>query len=88
MYKQAMEMVRRHRVDPNIIYDHSPVTFMSHVAAFVRDVGDVDRLSLFISALNSGDCTQIAYPPPPAPAWSTAQINQVRTDLHSPCVYL
>ncbi len=21
-YKQALELVRRHRVDPNIIYDH------------------------------------------------------------------
>ena len=43
-YKQAMELVRRHRVDPNIIYDHRlPATIF-----FLINWGFVLLLSLFL----------------------------------------
>ncbi len=46
-YKQAMELVRRHRVDPNIIYDHRSPT-----VTFLRK-NNYERLVLFLFLIDA-----------------------------------
>ncbi|CDS00057.1 hypothetical protein [Sporisorium scitamineum] len=62
-YGAAFRICRTHRMDVNIIYDHDPEAFMSNVAAFVKQVADVDYLNLFLSGLRDEDVTTTLYKP-------------------------
>ncbi|KAK3728978.1 hypothetical protein QZH41_008724, partial [Actinostola sp. cb2023] len=51
-YKVAFATMRRHRINLNLIYDHSPKLFTDNVETFVRHVESVNFLNLFLSDLN------------------------------------
>lgn len=54
-YYRCLQLVRKQRVDMNLLYDYSPKCFMAHAADLVRAAiadGHLDLLSLLISALD------------------------------------
>ena len=82
-YGQAMEIMRRQKIDLNLFCDMDPVHFLEGdgVAKFVTAVGTIDYLNLFISCLFDGDITKWKYR---VPSWfgeSTAVDVKERT-LH------
>lgn len=62
-YRAAFLSCRRHRIDLNILYDHSPSPFRSHLTEFVNQVHEVDYLNLFLSGLKEEDVTETMYKP-------------------------
>lgn len=51
LYKEAILLARKHRIDMNVLYDHSPEQFIRNTDTFVHQIGDPDLLNLFLSAL-------------------------------------
>lgn len=62
-YRAAFLGCRRHRIDLNILYDHNPVAFKSHLSDFITQVKEVDYLNLFLSGLKDDDVTTTMYKP-------------------------
>nr|CAH8854988.1 unnamed protein product [Trichobilharzia regenti] len=60
-YDQAVTMMRRHRINFNLLYDHDPRLFLSNVKQFLQTVKDPDSITLFISDLVEEDVTQTIY---------------------------
>ncbi|MFH4982987.1 hypothetical protein AB6A40_009696, partial [Gnathostoma spinigerum] len=60
-YRQAIELMRKQRVNMNLLYDHSPELFMNNMRRFVDEVGDCDYLNLFILSLSDEDTTTTLY---------------------------
>ncbi len=50
-YKEALEILRRERINLNLIVDHDPQLFMDNIEKFLEQVQDINRLCLFISDL-------------------------------------
>jgi elongator complex protein 1 len=65
-YKDAFEMMRRHKVDLNLIVDMDPWYFLeeSGVVELVEQVQNIDHLNLFVSCLQNWDSTEQRYPIP------------------------
>ncbi|ORY06286.1 IKI3-domain-containing protein [Basidiobolus meristosporus CBS 931.73] len=61
-YRSAFIDCRKHRLDLNILYDHSPDAFMENVGSVVTQIKDVDYLNLFLSSLSNEDVTVTMYP--------------------------
>lgn len=62
-YGAAFRICRTHRLDVNILYDHDPVSFMTNIGSFVRQVKDVDHINLFLSGLRNEDVNASLYKP-------------------------
>mmetsp|Transcript_12530 Transcript_12530/g.18394 ORF Transcript_12530/g.18394 Transcript_12530/m.18394 type:complete len:1016 (+) Transcript_12530:1090-4137(+) len=66
-YGLAVSMMRRQKVDLNLVVDLNPRDFLSNgVIQFLEDVRKVDVLNLFISTLQNNDVTAIRYR---VPSW-------------------
>lgn len=50
-YGRAFSYCRTQRVDMNILYDHKPEQFLSHVGLFLDQLEKVSYIDLFLSAL-------------------------------------
>ena len=50
-YKAAFLACRNHRVDMNILHDHSPQAFVADVSHFVDQVKKVEHIDLFLSQI-------------------------------------
>jgi len=50
-YKTAFLGCRSHRVDLNILHDHSPQQFMNMVKVFIDQVDKISYIDLFLSQL-------------------------------------
>ena len=61
LYSEAVEKMRRQRVNLNLLYDHSPQMFMDNLEKLVRDNAKNDRLVLFLSELSMEDVTETMY---------------------------
>lgn len=79
-YREAFEMMRRQKVDLNLIVDLDPKKFLREesgsVETFLDQVENMDHLNLFISSLQNTDCTQTRCP---IPTWFRPQ-TEVTTD--------
>eukprot|EP01029_Cantina_marsupialis_P030987 TRINITY_DN8684_c0_g1_i1.p1 TRINITY_DN8684_c0_g1~~TRINITY_DN8684_c0_g1_i1.p1 ORF type:complete len:1410 (-),score=532.69 TRINITY_DN8684_c0_g1_i1:105-4334(-) len=64
-FGKALELLRTHRVDFNLLFDHNPSLFISNLTKFCEQVASSDRFSLFIAALNNGDITKTKCTCPP-----------------------
>ena len=63
--KSAYELMRRHKVDLNLIVDIDPHFFLEDgVQILIDQVRNVDHLNLFISSLQNLDSTAERYPVP------------------------
>lgn len=60
-YKEAFDMMRKQRINLNLIYDHDPVAFMENVKKFVDDIENPAWLSLFLSELQEENVTETIY---------------------------
>jgi elongator complex protein 1 len=65
-YKEALELMRRQKVDLNLIVDMNPSHFLENggVTTFIEQVENIDHLNLFISSLQNWDSTLERYPIP------------------------
>ncbi len=61
-YARAFLTARADRIDLNLLYDHNPTDFLSHVDEFVSQLASEDYLNLFLSDLNNTDTTKTKYP--------------------------
>lgn len=60
-YSRAFSYCRTQRVDMNILYDHNPEQFLSHVGLFLDQIQSVAHIDLFLSSLRPEDVTQTMY---------------------------
>jgi elongator complex protein 1 len=66
-YGEAFAMMRRHKVDLNVLVDFDPWAFYeTGIAALFHQVNDTDHLNLFLSGLQDFDITQSRFP---VPSW-------------------
>lgn len=60
-YFKAFDLIRKQRIDLNLLYDHNPQLFLSNVEKFVNDIDNSNWLSLFLSDLKTEDVTKTMY---------------------------
>ncbi|GAA6031547.1 hypothetical protein JCM8097_006514 [Rhodosporidiobolus ruineniae] len=60
-YRSAFLTSRRHRIDLNLLYDHSPASFRANIREFVDQVKEVEHLNLFLSGLKEEDVGRTMY---------------------------
>ncbi|KAK4306410.1 hypothetical protein Pmani_021766 [Petrolisthes manimaculis] len=61
MYHQAIDIMRKQRIDLNLVYDHNPSDFLVHVTHFVQDVNNSQWIDLFLASLSEVDVTKTMY---------------------------
>lgn len=71
-FQTALNIMRRQRVDMNLIVDFDPVSFLENGGAegFLDQVSEVDSINLFLSSLVDVDTTLWKYP---VPSWIRAE---------------
>lgn len=52
-YRKAFLLIRKHKVDLNMLYDVNPEQFFEEIDLFVRQIREVDFLNLFINSLSN-----------------------------------
>lgn len=60
-YHQAIDIMRKQRVDLNLLYDHNPEDFFKHAIHFVQNIDNAHWLDLFIANLSEVDVTNTMY---------------------------
>jgi elongator complex protein 1 len=66
-FGEAFRMMRKHKVDLNIVVDLDPMGFLEDgMLSFVKEVDNIDHLNLFISNLQNYDTTKTKFP---VPSW-------------------
>jgi len=77
-YSEAFRMMRKHKVDLNLIVDLHPKEFLeSGISLFVKQVDVIDHLNLFISNLQNYDVTQSRFP---VPTWFESKRDRSKED--------
>ena len=71
-YADAFDLMRRQRIDLNLIVDHNPIRFLDECELFIKQVGRTEYLNLFIASLQNYDVTLIKYV---VPAFGIANIE-------------
>ncbi|KAL8334655.1 hypothetical protein RB598_009083 [Gaeumannomyces tritici] len=94
-YSRAFAYCRTQRVDMNILYDHQPEQFLSHVGLFLEQLGDTSYIDLFLSSLRAEDVTQTMYkdtkrPKSSAPAFQSGaaeapELEAKRSKVNTVC---
>jgi len=82
-YAGAFELMRRQKVDLNLIVDLDPKKFLEeggHAEVFIEQVTNIDYLNLFISSLQTTDCTSTRFT---IPSWWLQEANDDVVD-HEP----
>ncbi|XP_022255821.1 putative elongator complex protein 1 [Limulus polyphemus] len=54
-------MMRKHRIDTNLLYDHNPQVFLENTWMFVEQIDDISRINLFLMDLKEDDITKTMY---------------------------
>ncbi|CAD5114953.1 DgyrCDS3987 [Dimorphilus gyrociliatus] len=60
-YFKAITLMRKHRINMNLIYDHDPVMFMNNLDQFVHQVNSSTLINLFLADLNEQNVTKTMY---------------------------
>ena len=77
-YHLALDMMRRQKVDMNLIVDMNPSKFLERnegIERMLRKVERIDHLNLFIASLSNFDFTVAKYP---VPKW----LNRIQEEKH------
>merc|ERR1712137_401181 len=61
-YRNAFLIMRHHRIDLNLLYDHNPTQFMNNVELFINSLDSITFLNLFLSSLIEDDVTVTLFP--------------------------
>ncbi|CAG8791352.1 36002_t:CDS:2, partial [Racocetra persica] len=84
-YSSAYKACRKHRIDLNILHDHSPDLFLKNVQSFVTQIKKVDYLNLFLSSLRNEDVTVTMYPQIGDSSKSSSNSHDVSTKVNTVC---
>ncbi|VDD76039.1 unnamed protein product [Mesocestoides corti] len=60
-HAEAVETMRRHRINFNLLYDYNPRKFLSNVHNFVHQLGSTEHITLLVSDLREEDITETEY---------------------------
>ncbi|XP_014779296.1 putative elongator complex protein 1 [Octopus bimaculoides] len=60
-FHDALALMRKHRINMNLAYDHNPSLFLTNIESFVKQVSEDNLLTLFLSELGMEDSTQTMY---------------------------
>ncbi|XP_041368137.1 putative elongator complex protein 1 [Gigantopelta aegis] len=60
-YQKALILMRKHRINTNLIYDHDPECFRNNVLQFVLQVKEANYINLFLTDLQEEDVTVTMY---------------------------
>lgn len=60
-YLAAFNLMRKQRINLNLIYDYEPQIFLQNAKRFVEDITNPQWLSLFLSELQNEDVTSTIY---------------------------
>lgn len=60
-FLEAFIIMRKHRINMNLIYDHNPDAFLRNVQLFVQQVAQVSYINLFLTDLIEDDVTLTMY---------------------------
>lgn len=60
-FSAAMDIMRRQRIDMNLLYDHNPEHFFNNIEEFIRSVGNPHWIDLLIASLNNGNVTATTF---------------------------
>ncbi|XP_072938370.1 putative elongator complex protein 1 [Epargyreus clarus] len=60
-YHEAFDLMRKQRINLNLIYDHNPELFMENIHVFIASIKNNSWLSLFLSDLEDIDVTKTMY---------------------------
>lgn len=60
-YQEAFDLMRKQRINLNLIYDHDPEKFLKYVDVFLESIKNNSWLSLFLSDLENVDVTKTMY---------------------------
>eukprot|EP00794_Sanderia_malayensis_P009518 gene9518-10506_t len=60
-YRKALNTMKRHRINLNLIHDHNPELFLSNVDAFITEVNSEVDVNLFLADLTEDDVTSTFY---------------------------
>ncbi|EFN87660.1 Elongator complex protein 1 [Harpegnathos saltator] len=60
-YRTAIDFVKKHHINPNLIYDYNPQLFMNNAEKFVEDNGQSSWLCRFLSELQDEDVSVTLY---------------------------
>lgn len=60
-YRKAFDLLRKQRINLNLLVDHNPVDFLAHIPEFIADIDNIQWLNLFLSDLQNEDVTTTMY---------------------------
>lgn len=60
-YHKAFDILRKQRINLNLLVDHNPRDFLQHISTFVENIANTQWLNLFLSDLQSDDVTATMY---------------------------
>ncbi|KAL4704458.1 hypothetical protein ACJJTC_019557 [Scirpophaga incertulas] len=60
-YHEAFDLMRKQRINLNLIYDHNPELLLKNIDKFLNSVKNHSWLSLFLSELENGDVSKSMY---------------------------
>ncbi|WAR00251.1 ELP1-like protein [Mya arenaria] len=60
-FNEAFTIMRKHRINMNLLNDHNPEVFTANVGLFVRQVANVNHINLFLTDLLEEDVTVTMY---------------------------
>uniref|UniRef100_A0A1E1VXL1 Elongator complex protein 1 n=1 Tax=Pectinophora gossypiella TaxID=13191 RepID=A0A1E1VXL1_PECGO len=60
-YYEAFDLMRKQRINLNLIYDHDPKKFINSIKVFLEAIKNNSWLSLFLSDLENVDVTKTMY---------------------------
>jgi hypothetical protein len=58
-YRQAFELVRKHKINTNFIYDTDPEGFLNNIPSFIQQVEKSDYINLFLNGLENSLCEEM-----------------------------
>lgn len=61
LYHEAFDLMRKQRINLNLIYDHDPEKFIKNIGIFLESVQNISWLNLFLSDLENSDVTKTMY---------------------------
>lgn len=60
-YQRAFTLLRKQRINLNLLFDHNPAKFLSEVDKFIESIDNANWLNLFLSDLENVDVTRTMY---------------------------
>ncbi|GAB6018991.1 hypothetical protein CHUAL_000626 [Chamberlinius hualienensis] len=84
-YKEAINIMRRHRIDMNLFVDNNFTSFLKNVDKFVEQIDDVNLLNLFLSYISEENVAATIYNIQSKPALKSVQINDKISKVDTIC---